>query len=314
MSSIWGDEADTRSDRQTGKIPSGGVSLSGTVSPVQSRRLARTLRRWRERAGYSVERAADELLCGSGTVSRMETGGSAEPLRVKAALELYGAPARVIADMVEAAKQRRRRGVLRRPYYDFVSHTFAEYLDLENEAAELSCFQSDIVHGLLQTRAYARALINSGGEVIDAEDMDKFLALRMERQQRLTGANPMVLRVILVEAALHTEVGGKAVLSDQLRHLIDIAESAANIEIRVLPFTAGGHPAVGCNFTVVAFPGVDEAEPEVIYTENVVNFVLQDIADEVARFQRIYDQVWGMTLSPTASTERIRRAITKLDT
>ncbi len=100
--------------------------MSGTVSPVQSRRLARTLRRWRERAGYSVERAAEELLCGAGTVSRMETGGSAEPLRVKAAFELYGAPPKLITDMVEAARRRRRRGVLRRPYYDFVSATFAE--------------------------------------------------------------------------------------------------------------------------------------------------------------------------------------------
>src|SRR5215467_13139274 len=67
---------------------SGGSNVEGTVSPVQSRRLARTLRRWREQAGYSVERAAEELLCGAGTVSRMETGSSAEPLRVKAALEL----------------------------------------------------------------------------------------------------------------------------------------------------------------------------------------------------------------------------------
>jgi len=288
--------------------------VSGTVSPVQSRRLARTLRRWRERAGYSVERAADELLCGSGTVSRMETGGSAEPLRVKAALELYGAPAKLVAEMVEAAKQRRRRGVLRRPYYDFVSQTFAEYLDLEHEANELSCFQSDIVHGLLQTKDYADALIHSAGEVIAAEDMDKFLRLRMERQERLKGDRPLVLRVILVEAALYTEVGGTAVLRDQLHRLIHLHNTATNIEIRVLPFTAGGHPAVGCNYTVLAFTGAgDEPEPEVIYTENVVNFVLQDDNDEVARFQRIYDQVWSMTLDPAASADIIRRAITRLD-
>lgn len=287
--------------------------MSGTVSPVQSRRLARTLRRWRERAGYSVERAADELLCGSGTVSRMETGGSAEPLRVKAALELYGAPAKIVDEMVEAAKRRRRRGVLRRPYYDFVSAAFAEYLDLENEASELACFQLDIVHGLLQTEDYARALIGSAGGVIAADDTDKFLRLRMERQLRLAGEDPLALRVILGEAALHTEVGGPAVLRNQLDHLVELVESSANVDVRVLPYTAGGHPAVGCNYTVLAFAGAgDTAEPEVIYTENIVSFVLQDDSDEVARFQRIYDQVWGMTVDAEASVDRMRRARAQL--
>ena len=288
--------------------------MSGTVSPVQSRRLARTLRRWREQAGYSVERAAEELLCGAGTVSRMETGDSAQPLRVKAALEMYGAPPKLVADMVEAAKQRRRRGVLRRPYYDFVSKTFAEYLDLEYEASELTCFQSEIVHGLLQTEDYARALIHSAGAVIAADDMDKFLRLRMERQQRLSSDQPLRLRVILTEAALYTEVGGPAVLAAQLRHLIELSESAANVEVRVLPFTSGGHPAVGCNYTVLSFPGAENgAEAEVVYTENVVNFVLQDGTDEVTRFLRVYDQVWGMSLDAAASVDLMRRALAKLE-
>lgn len=290
--------------------------MTGTVSPVQSRRLARTLRRWRERAGYSVERAAEELLCGAGTVSRMETGGSAEPLRVKAALELYGAPPKLITDMVEAARQRRRRGVLRRPYYDFVSATFAEYLDLENEAAELACFQFDIVHGLLQTENYARALITGGGEeIVQPADAEKFLRLRMERQKRLVGDHPLSLRVILGEAALYTEIGGPEVLHAQLGRLIGLAESAANVEVRVLPYIAGAHPAVSCNFTVLAFPVADNAtEPEVIYTENIVAFVLQDDSDEVARFQRIYDRVWGMTADAEASVAMMRQAQAKLMT
>ncbi len=143
--------------------------------------------------------------------------------------------------------------------------------------------------------------------------MNKHIRLRLERQQRLTGDNPLTLRVILVEAALHTEVGGKDVLREQLRHLLELPKTAHNIQIRVLPFAAGGHPAVGCNFRVLAFPGPEgEAEPEVIYTENVVNFVLQDDLEDVQRFQRIYDRVWGMTLNPDESAGLIRKAITRL--
>lgn len=84
---------------------------------------------------------------------------------------------------------------------------------------------------------------------------------------------------------------------------------APNIEVRVLPYTAGAHPAVSCNFTVLAFPGAeDAAEPEVIYTKNIVAFVLQDDSDEVARFQRIYDRVWGMTVDAEASVAMMRQA------
>lgn len=290
--------------------------MSGTVSPVQSRRLARTLRRWRERAGYSVERAADELLCGAGTVSRMENGASAEPLRVKAALELYGAPPKLIADMVEAAKLRRRRGVLRRPYYDFVAQTFAEYLDLENEASELSCFQIGAVDGLLQTEEYASALIAGGwGEIVQPADTERFLRLRMDRQQRLIGEDPLALKVVLGEAALYTEIGGPEVLHRQLGHLIDLTESLPSVEVRVLPYSAGAHPAASSNFTVLAFPGDDDAaEPEVIYTENVVAFVLQDDIDEVARFQRIYNRMWDTAMDAESSAEIMRQAQTKLAT
>jgi hypothetical protein len=288
--------------------------VSGTISPVLSRRLARTLRRWRESAGYTVEEAAHELLCGIGTVSRMETGSSAEPLRVKAALELYGAPERIVKDMVDAAMQRRRRGVLRRPYYDFVSKYFAEYLDLENEASELSCFQSDIVHGLLQTEDYASAQIKSAPGLVEADDTEKFLRLRMERQERFRGENPVALRIIQAEAALYTEVGGRGVLAGQLRHLIELSRSAENIELRVMPFSAGAHPAVGCNFTVLAFPSDDEQpEPEVIYTENIVSFVLQDLADEVAHFARISDHLWSVALDQTASIDLIGHALAKLE-
>jgi transcriptional regulator with XRE-family HTH domain len=282
--------------------------LSGTISPVQSRRLARTLRRWREQAGYSVERAAEELLCGAGTVSRMETGG-AEPLRVKAALELYGAPAKVVAAMIEAAKQRRRRGMLRRPYYDFAPQTFAEYLDLENEATELACFQNDIVHGLLQTEEYASAAIRSAGEAIPPEDRDRFLQLRLERQQRLSGDNPLTLRIVLAESALWTQVGGQEVLRKQLRHLTHVIETSKNIEVRILPFAAGGHPAVGCNLALLSFAQADGTlEPEAVYIENAAFFVLSDSEDELARFQHIHDRIWRMALDHAAALDIIRHA------
>lgn len=284
------------------------------VSPVQSRRLARTLRRWREQAGYSVESAAVELLCGAATVSRMETGGSVQPLRVKAALEMYGAPPELVTEMVEAAVQRRRRGVLRRPYYDFVARPFAEYLDLEQEASALDCVHGGIVPGLLETDDYARAVIYSGEELIEPGEMENYLSLRLARRERLTDENPLSVRAVLGEGVLHTEIGGPEVLADQLRHLIDLAENADNVELRILPFTAGAGIANINNYVILSFPGnEDTLEAEALYIETPLFFVVQDEFAMLSRGQRIYHRIWQASLDAKTSVERMRGAIRRLE-
>ena len=69
------------------------------------------------------------------------------------------------------------------------------------------------------------------------------------------------------------------------------------------------------SFQIDAWLGVDDmAEPEVVYTENIVSFVLQDDSEEVARFQRIYDRVWGMTVDVETSVDMIRHAQSQLMT
>jgi hypothetical protein len=66
---------------------------------------------------------------------------------------------------------------------------------------------------------------------------------------------------------------------------------------------------------VLAFPGAGGvAEPESVYSENAVFFMLGDSNDEASRFQRIYDQVWSMTVDAEASIDMIRRAQAQLTT
>jgi hypothetical protein len=286
--------------------------LSSLTSPVQRRRLTRTLRQWRTLAGYSIEAAADELLCGAGTVSRMESGTSSEPLRVKAALELYGAPKDVVSEMVAIAKDRRRRKARPRSYHEFTSPTFAEFLDLEVEATEVWGFESEVVAGLLQTEDYARALISSSGGMLKPEDVTKFVDLRMARQERLTGANALYYRIVLTESTLYNQVGGPAVLREQLRRLAKTARESENIDLRIMPYVAGNCAAFGGNFTIMAFRAASGVEPEAIYMENPLFFVLHDEATELDQAQRIYEGVWQAALDPAASVAMISRAITKL--
>jgi transcriptional regulator with XRE-family HTH domain len=275
---------------------------------IRRRRLARELRQWRVRAGMSADEAARALICGSGTISRMENGQSGDPYRVKGLFELYGAPPDVIDDMIDIAKEGRRRPTtVRKPYHDFVPKRLVEYYELEDEAESLSMLEGEFVPGLIETADYARALISAGER---AENVDRLVEIRMERQRRLSGPDALRLRVILGEAALYTQVGGVKVLRAQLKHLQRLMSDSPNIEIRVLPFKAGSRPALGRNFTVMSFP--EEADPDVIFAESVSYFVLEDEIDEVRRFQAAYNQLWKNALNESRSMQLIENAASEI--
>jgi transcriptional regulator with XRE-family HTH domain len=279
---------------------------------MRRRRLTRVLRTYREAAGMSADTAADELLCGAGTISRMENGQSADPLRVKAALELYGAPPEVIADMIKIAKESRKRGAIRRPYHDFdIPKRLADYYELEDEAETASLLEGEFVPGLVQTPDYARALIAGYSPHVRPDEVDQLVEIRMARQRRLAAPDPLKLRIAIGEAALLTEVGGPTVLRSQLKQLTRVANETSNIEIRILPFSAGGRPALGRNFTILTFP--DPADPDVIFAESVSYFVLEDEAAEVKTFQDAYTQLWDTALDESNSARRLAQAASEIN-
>lgn len=275
---------------------------------IRRRRLARELRQWRDRAGLTADEAAAALICGAGTISRMENGHSGDPYRVKGLFELYGAPPEFVADMIQIAKEsRRRRSTVRKPYHDFVPKRLAEYYELEDEAESLSLLEGECVPGLLETADYARALISAGEP---AKDVDRLVDIRMERRHRLSGPDALRLRVLLGEAALYTQVGGPKVLRGQLKHLMRLTCDSPNVEIRVLPFSAGSRPALGRNFTIMSFP--DKDDPDVIFAESVSYFVLEDEIDEVAKFRTAYNRLWQTALNESRSAQLIDKAASEV--
>jgi transcriptional regulator with XRE-family HTH domain len=273
--------------------------------------MARALRQYRAATGMTGEEAAKALLCGTGTISRMESGESADPLRVRDALTLYEAPQDVIDEMVRIALECRsgKRGALRRPYHDVVPKRLEEYFDLEDEAEIASMLEGEFVPGLLQTRAYTQALIGAWHPDLPEAQAERWLEIRMDRQRRLTCDRPLRLRVALGEAALLTEVGGPQVMREQLNHLVTLGRAAPNVQIRVLPFAKGAHPALGRNFTILSFP--EEIDPDLIFAESVTYFVLEDEKTEVERFREAYNRLWEMALDESRSARLIAQVASK---
>ncbi|MGQ0837920.1 Scr1 family TA system antitoxin-like transcriptional regulator [Actinokineospora sp.] len=181
---------------------------------------------------------------------------------------------------------------------------FIRYLGLEYGAACVSVYQGSLVHGLLQTEDYAKAVIRGGSPYIRLTEVEPRCEVRLARQRRLTGEHPLRLTALLSEAVLRQEVGGPEVMRRQLDHLVAAAEEHEHIEIRVLPFTAGAHPALGGPFTVLSFdsPGL----PNIVWQETLTTLTIIERHQQVREYTVALAESMQSALSADESRDLIR--------
>jgi len=219
------------------------VSIGPTV---RRRRLGTELRRLRENHSLKLEEAADRLGLAASTLSRIETGKA--PTRtayLMTMFEMYGVDDQGQRQvLIEMAREGHRKGWWA-AYDDVLPTGFGIYVGLEAEAAALRVFEDQVVHGLLQTEAYARAVMGAVRRRPIATHVDRLVELRMTRQAALTREeDPLRLWLILDESVLLREFGGPDIMRGQLEHLHE-ASQLPNVTLQVLPFSSGVHPALG---------------------------------------------------------------------
>ena len=149
------------------------------------------------------------------------------------------------AELFELRERSRGRG-----WWTAYSALYGEELQrfhgLEHGAQSIRSYEG-IIPGLLQTPEYTRALLEAGVSMRPVE-IDQRVEVRMRRQQRLTGPDPLHLTVVLGQAALLQQVGGREVLRAQLRHLAGMMRAHPDtVQIRVLPFTARACSLLGAS-------------------------------------------------------------------
>ncbi|MEU3600077.1 helix-turn-helix transcriptional regulator [Streptomyces sp. NPDC006798] len=158
-----------------------------------------------------------------------------------------------------------------------------------------------LIPGLLQTEGYMRAIFDSYFPVRDAEECDEAVTARIDRAQVFSQPLMPNYMVLLDEAALRREIGGRAVMAEQLRHIAELAERK-RIRVHVLPFDVGCHALVQSNLTLMWF----EDMPPVAYVEGLHTGNLIDEAGLVLQCQTSYDLALGDALSHEQSLALIR--------
>ncbi|WP_329107348.1 DUF5753 domain-containing protein [Micromonospora sp. NBC_01699] len=175
---------------------------------------------------------------------------------------------------------------------------FRPWREAEAQSAALRSFEASVIPGLLQTEAYARAVLASGP--IAAEDVERFVKVRMERQKAVFDRPRPPLAVFVVdEAALRR--GDPDLMNEQLDHLVEMA-SRPNLFVHIIPFSAGLYPGQAGSFVI----GSVEGSRDVSYLDNQLAGQLATEPNELAVLVRVWDAVRGHTLPRDQSIELMK--------
>ncbi|MEC3997987.1 helix-turn-helix transcriptional regulator [Actinacidiphila sp. DG2A-62] len=264
--------------------------------------LGKRLQDLREKAGLSYEEAGRALDVTHATIRRMEKAEVGLKLPyVEKLLITYGiTEAEQIGGFLALAREANRPGWWH-SFRDVLPDWFSAFVSLEGEAAVIRAYEPHYVPGLLQTPDYARAVLHAGLPHAAAEEIDRLVDLRIERQSLLTRPDAPLLWVVMDETVLRRSIGGREVMRDQVAALVRATE-LPNVRLQVMPFAAGPHPAMYGPFHIFRFQ-IQEL-PDIAYSESLVGGVYFDDRDDVSTFLEALDRMCAQA-APAQSTKAI---------
>ncbi|MBH5335414.1 helix-turn-helix domain-containing protein [Streptomyces pactum] len=194
--------------------------------------VGRQIKVWREAAGLKQAELGAAIGYGEELVSAVERGRRIpRPEFLDKADEALGAGGKIAAmkkDVAEARYPKKVRDLAR----------------LEAEAVELGAYGNHNLHGLLQTEEYARALFGVRRPALAEEDLERYVAARLARQEIFTRTPMVTLTFVQEEVTLRRPIGGRMVLRRQLEHLLAVGQ-LRNVEIQVMPTNREDHAGMG---------------------------------------------------------------------
>ncbi|MFP8905842.1 helix-turn-helix domain-containing protein [Streptomyces atacamensis] len=261
------------------------VERQGPQTPKQF--FGEELRRRREAAGLTQCALGEQVVCSPSLIAHFEAGRRKPRLedaqRLDAVLGTGGFFVR-LRRALDGTSQ-------------FADH-FAPVADLEPLATAIETYAATLVPGILQTEAYARAVLRAGQPNYTAEELDRRVVNRLERAHILKDPDSPMVWAILNENVIRAVVGGPAAMAEQLRHIVALGRSG-RVLVQVVPHSAGAHATMGGMLTLMGFADA----PDVAYTEGVYSGELIDDPARVTQCRRSYDLARAAALAPDASLD-----------
>ncbi|WP_399085355.1 helix-turn-helix domain-containing protein [Streptomyces sp. BBFR2] len=275
-----------------------------TVPPTaRQRRLGRELRRLREQTDMTATEAGAFLGASQGRMSNIETGRYAVSAdRVRTLAHHYRCTDQGLIEALAGMTGGRTRGWWEE-YREVLPHQMLDIAELEYHAAGFRIAANFYVPGLLQTAQYARAVFAAYVPSFPPHEVEHRVSHRLKRQAVLYGEKPTPLTAILHEAALHMEVGGPAVMYEQLEYLIEMSERG-DVTLLLTPFGAGALPNSGQPFDYLE-GAVTQLDTVLLDTDHGSEII--DAEAKLATYRAIWDRMASGALGPESSRRSIRR-------
>jgi transcriptional regulator with XRE-family HTH domain len=264
--------------------------LEDDVPMAGLRAFAAELKAQREARGWTQAETADRMGYSQSVVGKLE-GCMVRPSEMHAqkADEAFGLP--------QTFQRLRESLLMQRAYPDW----FREWPGKEAEALELRWFEPLIVPGLLQTEAYARALLRTRMGTTD-DEFEAMVAARLERQVILAREKPPTLWMLLDEGVLHRPVGGAQIMHQQMAQLAAMAQRP-NVVVQVVPRSVGAYEGLRGPLVLASFAG----GADVVLQDAAVYGSVVESESGVAAARAAWDAIKSEALSRGASTELIEK-------
>ena len=143
------------------------------------------------------------------------------------------------------------------------------------------------------------------------EEVQPRVDIRLKRQELLDQADPPTLFFVLDEGSICRLMGDANIREGQIARLIDLARKP-NVTVEIVPFSAGLHPGMSENFTVLEF--LDPADSDILYFESAREF-LSSAGDEeeIVNYRVLFESLRNVSLGPAASLGYLAEMAKSLD-
>lgn len=277
---------------------------AGGYSPtIRKRSLSRRLVELRKACGLTTTEVQRQLNWSASKLNYIEKAKWIEPNSDAVAdlCELYGVEGREREALIRLAREGRQRGWWRK-YNDVFSN---ELPGFEAGASQIRAFETTFIPGLLQVPSYIELITRAAG-IDDPAGIKRHVDARVERQEILTRDNdPCRLHAVIDENAI-LRITDPAIRRAQLGHLAEIT-SRPNVDVQLLPITAGVYPGAGEVFAYLSFP--DPSERDFVFLESSIDDRMLEEADELERYRLRFEQLRTTALSPEETRTQLKQQI-----
>lgn len=279
------------------------MTVQGGSPNLLRKQLGRRFRGYREARGETAVEVADALETHPSAISRLETGQRLPGmLLVNALCRHYRLDRALQAELAQMARDSRRSGWWERYKVSSASKT---YIGWESAATLIKNLEISVVPGLLQTSAYASAIIAPIHPDFPPQQISMEVEVRAKRKEILGEGGLRTFHAIVDESALVRRIGDDRTMRDQLAELLTVTENP-RVVLQILPFTAGSTKALDGSFSVLSFD--DDEIDDFVYAEGALGMLYEADAANVGRANLVFDELIAIAADRDESLALIKKA------